>query len=544
MRSVLGASFVAVLVLACAVPASAQLVAPVTDNFDVGTGGFQLAGWVTDPPSILGSEWKCDALPATVDGAPSFLSGVASLNFNDDTAYFNDEFGSATSPEIDVTSLGGSVVLRFACNYDTESSGYFWDIRDLDVLNGATDAVLGTHTLGSDGTGTLLCAAQGTWHTHVVDITAMVGAVPTIKIRFNFTADFSVDGFAGWFVDDFAITCADAIPPSTPTLLSPADATCTSWPITFDWTDSTDTTPCGAGIILGYNWQIDTTAAFAAPVTFFVGPSTIVVAGPPGVFFWRVQAMDGAGTLGAFSPAFTFTAEIAAAPTAPDTLFVNESSQGAQTGDGGFVDPVVDEQPVFSAIFRDANCGGNAASLRFQVSDDPTFAVVNFDSGVVGIAGPVPKDTRCPDLSIPVNLQRDTVYYWRILFVDDTGLTGPFSLAQSFRIGDDFEFGVRPGSSNHSRKCFVATAAWGGVTPEVESLMAWRAGVAEPSAAGRSFSRAYAAAGPAAARRLPNAATRAALTPLAAAAKSPQLAGLAGVLLLAALLASARRRLG
>ena len=552
MRHATAVLFLTGLLLSAASDASAQISAPVTDNFDVGAGGFQLAGWVVTapdpaivPPATIGTQWKCDGLPATMfNGALPYVSGPASLNYNNDVEYSDNDIGSATSPAIDVTALGGSVVLRFACNYQSETTFYFWDIRNINILNGATDAVLSTLTLSTASATTLICPAMGTWHTHVVDITAIVGALPTIKIRFNFSADFSVDGFDGWFVDDFAITCTDALAPSVPSLLTPADAACLSYPIVFDWTDSTDTSPCGTGTIAGYNWQVDTTSAFAAPTTLFTATSTISVTGPPGTFFWRVQAIDGSGNLGAFSTFRSFTSEIATAPTAPDTLFVNESSQGAQTGDGGFVDPIADEQPVFSAIYRDSNCFGNAVSVRYQVSEDPTFAVLDYDSGVVGILPVVPKDARCPDLTISVSLRRDTVYYWRILFVDDTGLTGPFSAAQSFRIGDDFEFGVRKGSSNHSKRCFVATAAWGGVTPEVERLMAFREGVVEPASAGRSFSRAYAAAGPAAAKRLPARATRAVLAPFALAAGNPAATGLAGVLLFLALLACARRRLG
>jgi hypothetical protein len=96
---------------------------------------------------------------------------------------------------------------------------------------------------------------------------------------------------------------------------------------------------------------------------------------------------------------------------------------------------------------------------------------------------------------VPTDLLRDTIYFWRCQFTDVGGLTGPFSAAQSFRIGDDFEFGVRRGSSHHGRNCFVATAAYGAESHEVSTLKSFRKEVLESAGAGRLFSRWYAANG-------------------------------------------------
>ena len=552
-RKISGAVAVALLLFGGAFPAWAQLVAPISDNFDVGpSGGFQLAGWVTDPPSISGSEWKCDALPATVLGGPATFGGsLASLNFNDDTGYYDSESGSATSPAIDVTGLGGSVVLQFACNYDTETNGYLFDTRDIEILNGATDAPLAPALLlATDFTwgGDIACAAEGTMHTHSVDITAIVGATPTIKIRFNFSADSSVDGFAGWFVDNFAVTCADAITPTVPIQLSPPDAGWGISPITLDWTDSTDTTACGVGTIASYTLQVDTDPLFPAPVILALGTSTATGTATPGLYYWRVMATDAAGNSSAWSATWSFNVELAMAPLAADTLFVNESAQGAQGGRGGFVDPVVDEYPVFSAIYRDANHTDSAIALEFQVSRDPTFVVVDIASPILSILPNLVKDGRCPDLTIATPLDKDTIYYWRIRFTDAGALVGAWSTAQAFHIGDDYDFGARPGSKNHSKKCFVATAAWGGVTPEVSGLMAFRSGVLESSPAGRTFSRGYSALGPGISSRLTGHGGvrmmfRGGLTPLASAAAAPVVTGTVTILALALLLALAIRRM-
>jgi hypothetical protein len=189
----------------------------------------------------------------------------------------------------------------------------------------------------------------------------------------------------------------------------------------------------------------------------------------------------------------------------------------------------------------------NADAFHWQVSDD-LFATVLFDSGVVSLLPVLPKDTRLPDQAIPIQLNRDTVYSWRIQFRDSSGLTGAFSVPQQFRIGDDFDFGVRPGSTNHSRRCFVATAAHGSVSPGVSSLMQARTAWIEKSGTGLVFSGAYAAVGPAVSRGVDadgrsGAAARGLLLPLELAAASHE--GLAVLMLVvSAFLASvALRRL-
>ena len=138
-----------------------------------------------------------------------------------------------------------------------------------------------------------------------------------------------------------------------------------------------------------------------------------------------------------------------------------------------------------------------------QVSVDPTFVTIDFDSGTVPFVTPVAIDARTPNLTIGVNLQRSTVYFWRIQMSDATG-TSTFSVAQSFRIGDSFEFGVRNGSTHHGRRCWVATAAWGSESlPVVESLQSWRRNDLEAISAGRLVSRSYHVVGAVAAAGLP-----------------------------------------
>lgn len=560
---------ISALVLATA--ADAQIATPYTENFDAGA---LPAGWTVTTLAGAGAvTWGVDATPAAVGATPSTFGGSASsLNYNDGTDTVDPaaapvrQAGRVDSPLLDVVPLAGSVVVSFQCNYNVEitgGGGSFFDTRTMSVVNSG-GTVLGTFRFDVAGTdsnppGTTCPAPVPDFHGHTLDVSAVVGATSPIRIRYTFDSDPSsffgpagTAGFEGWFIENLRVTCLDTIVPSTPVNLLPVDGDCRVVPpaVTLDWSDSTDVTPCEPGTILNYFVEVDNDPLFGSP-DFTSSPVASTVTTSlllPGTYSWRVTAFDQQGNASLPSTVTTFLVESALAPLAPDTLFVNESSQGAQTGDSGFVDPVVDLTPAFSAIFRDLNTCDSASALRFQVSDDALFATVAFDSGTVVLVPQVALAARCPDQTMPIELSRDTVYFWRIQFTDSNGATGPFSAAQSFHTGDDFDFGVRRGSSNHSRKCFVATAAWGGVSPEVSSLMSFRSGVIESSSAGRTFSRFYTAAGPSFASIAGSSAAgrstvRAGLTPLASAAARPELAAFGALALLILLGAAALRRL-
>lgn len=479
--------------------ASAQVTAPCYDNFDTPGTGFDLPGWTVDPASAGGVQWGVDATPATVGAGldsstfPPASPSAGSLNFNDGTDY---DDGSAaltqvvTSPVITLTPITGSVFLNFSSCINCESG---FDNGTLRVINAGTLAVIASFTWGVTGSGESVTQTPGRWTSYYLDLSAATAGVPTIQVEFGFVCDTSVNAFPGWFIDNFAIRCGDAIAPSVPTLLSPAPAAVVALPIALDWSDSTDSSNCGAGAVLQYIVQVDDDPLFGSVnLTLLTNVSSATITAlAAGTWNWRVRVQDYNFNL-ATSTSQTFVIEAPIAPSAPDTLFVNTRASGAQSGDSGFVDPIIDESPVFSAVYRDANTVDNSIAVRYQVSDDPTFTAVLFDSGPTGMSPVLPKDGRCRDLSINISLNRDTVYYWRVQFTDAGGLTSPFSLAQSFRIGDDFEFGVRKGSTHHGRRCWVATAAFGSEhASTVQSLQSWRFGTMETSAAGRVVSRAY-----------------------------------------------------
>ncbi|MCE9583392.1 MAG: hypothetical protein K8T20_12975 [Planctomycetes bacterium] len=517
-----------------ALESSAQVTAPYAENFD---GVGVPAGWTIDPPTF-GVGWgvdydaACDPVgdgfggPGT-DGPRVGTSG-GSLNYNNGVDYVAVDpvlgpitnSGTALSPVIDISGLGGTVLVSWQNNFDTGdymagSSGFdtpFFELTDaagvtipgtaMRVGDQSYDAAFYPIDAGTMGTRKLI----------VVDCSAAIATagVSLIRVSFRFdTVDGSDNTHDGWFIDDLQVSCGipDLTAPSpTPTLLSPADTSLVATPVVLDWTDSTDTSPCGP-TTPSYDLFLDTVNP---PVVLFASPPASTFTTPvlaPGTWFWQVRARDAGGNTTALSTVFSFTVEPPLPPLPPDSLFVNESAQTAQSGNPGFVDPVIDETPAFSAIYRDGNTNDSAIAYQFQVSTDSTFALVDFDSGTFGISPPLPKDTRCADLTVNVNLLRDTVYFWRIRFTDTAGATGPFSSAQSFRTGDDFDFGVRTGSTHHARRCYVATAMFGSDSGVVASLSAWRSGVLEKSAAGSLFSRGYATLGAPVAQRIPRCAT-------------------------------------
>jgi len=526
-----------------------------SENFD---GVTPPTDWTLAAP-VGGVGWAFDATSATAPGGPTF-SGTRSLNYNNGIDFANGATNSGTADSPTLTVIATPVTVTFQCNWDTEF-GSTWDQKWMEVINPTTGVALagGSFQVYDLAPAPRTCPGSGVWHSHTIDITAALAGATAFRIRFRLnTIDSAANWGAGWFVDNLSVTnaCADTLPPTSPLLLSPPDAGYAVSPpgVVLDWSDSTDTSSCGPSGIAGYIVEVDTTNPPVAPFSFSANPvvstaTTTVLA--PGVYFWQVRAVDVGGLQSANSTVWSFTVEAPLAPVAADTLFVNETAVGAQLGRSGFVSPVIDLEPSFSAIYRDGNTFDSAAGVEFQVADDPAFALASlvYSSPILSLVPALPVNTRCPDMVIPLELRRDSTYFWRCRFTDSGGLLGVWSASQSFQTGDDYDFGARPGSKNHSKKCFVATAAWGGVTPEVSGLMAFRSGVLEPTAVGRAFSRSYRAIGPSMASAIDGEPgirpiARAGLAPLAAAASTPLATGAASLLAVAALIILAIRRIG
>jgi hypothetical protein len=96
-------------------------------------------------------------------------------------------------------------------------------------------------------------------------------------------------------------------PPGAPALESPADGASVTTPFTIGWQPVDD--PDG---IRFYNWQLSASSAFtsSAALGTVAGTSTSATVNgnlAPGTYFWRVQAVDGQNTAGAYSAARSVT---------------------------------------------------------------------------------------------------------------------------------------------------------------------------------------------------------------------------------------------
>lgn len=115
------------------------------------------------------------------------------------------------------------------------------------------------------------------------------------------------------------IVSAAAAVPSAPALLAPSDKATTLAPLTLSWSAVSD--PAG---IVAYNWQISSSATFS-PVLFqnsTSGQTVDTVSGlANGVYFWRVQAVNGSLVQGTWSATQSFTVNgVASGATGSPTL--------------------------------------------------------------------------------------------------------------------------------------------------------------------------------------------------------------------------------
>lgn len=117
------------------------------------------------------------------------------------------------------------------------------------------------------------------------------------------------------------------------------------------------------------------------------------------------------------------------APTAPSSLYTNESSTGAQSGASNPV-AVGDSTPVFSAIYNDSDTGDVANKYEIIVYSDAGCSSSVWDSGESGTSMTnCTQGNRCSDINFGgSDLMLDgKQYYWKIRYWDDSGQAGAFS---------------------------------------------------------------------------------------------------------------------
>jgi hypothetical protein len=151
---------------------------------------------------------------------------------------------------------------------------------------------------------------------------------------------------------------AVAAPPA-PSLISPVDGAVVSEPSTISWTAVSD--PSG---IVAYNWQVSSSSAFTSVLlqSSTNGATQDTVSGlADGIYFWRVQAVNGEFVQGAWSQPRSFTV------TGAGTGSPGTPSLGPTRGYSTF-----HPWEVMTFIWSAAP---DAASYVLQYSTDPSFPV-------------------------------------------------------------------------------------------------------------------------------------------------------------------------
>jgi uncharacterized membrane protein len=123
----------------------------------------------------------------------------------------------------------------------------------------------------------------------------------------------------------------DTSPPSTPVLQSPSNgAVSTSTSQTLTWAAATDDHG-----VASYNLQVDTSTSFNSPNLISrtgITSTSYTVTLSPGIWYWRVQAVDNAGNTGSWSSYYTLSiADFTVSSTSMPAIDVWSSGQSTVT---------------------------------------------------------------------------------------------------------------------------------------------------------------------------------------------------------------------
>ena len=208
--------------------------------------------------------------------------------------------------------------------------------------------------------------------------------------------------------------------PAAPTLVSPANGATVSQPVTLDWSDV-----AGAA---SYTIQIDTSSGFTAPLTFTqsVTTSQTTVTGLPAQqLFWRVRALNSAGTAGAFSSSRSITVQAATGPPSLSSVAVSPASivggtgatgtvtLSAAAGGGGLVVNLSSSNATVASAPASVTVAAGATTAQFAVTTTSVTTATTVT--VTGTGGGVTRTTTltvnpqsggtlpAPSLSAPAN---------------------------------------------------------------------------------------------------------------------------------------------
>ena len=185
-------------------------------------------------------------------------------------------------------------------------------------------------------------------------------------------------GTAGPFSVVRSFTPTALPPPAAPTLRTPVDGATPAQPVAFDW-DAVS----GA---VNYRIQIDDSSDFSSPVVNFTNEASAFTAPTLAAtqHWWRVQAINSAGTAGPFSAVWSVTPQGTAPPPPPaaslNSLALNPTSvtgggtsQGSVTltsaaPSGGAVVALSSSNPGVAGVPVSVSVTSGATSASFSVS--------------------------------------------------------------------------------------------------------------------------------------------------------------------------------
>lgn len=209
--------------------------------------------------------------------------------------------------------------------------------------------------------------------------------------------------------------------PAAPTPLAPANAAGVTVPLTLSWSATLDPSSLNGG----YNWQISTSSTFSPLVTRDSTAPNVTseqVGGlVVGTYFWRVQAVDAALAISAWSATRSFTV--------------------TGSGPGALAAPTLDPLPFGTAYhpmesfpFTWSAVAG-ASTYVVEVSRDPLF--------------PAPVDVRFDNITATrygLKFHASLIDSWnlRVRAVDAGGVSGPPSNVRTFSISYDAPIGPAP----------------------------------------------------------------------------------------------------
>jgi hypothetical protein len=211
--------------------------------------------------------------------------------------------------------------------------------------------------------------------------------------------------------------------PAAPALLSPSNGASVTSPVTLSWSAVLDPNPASQNG--GYNWEIGTSSTFGTVVTrdstFPSVTQESVGSLTAGTYFWRVQAVDGALNVSAWSATRSFVV--------------------TGTGTGALAAPVLAPLPFGTAYhpmehfpFSWSAVSG-ASSYVVEASKNATF--------------PAPVDVRfdnIPDTSYGFTFDDSLIGSWnlRVRAVGADGVAGPASNVRTFTISYSAPIGPPP----------------------------------------------------------------------------------------------------